>query len=447
METLSKPDVQPEVQSTARTESDHLIQTLIKKENLNVVSTVPDKQISSDQLFMVDCRVSTPQQVQDWYVAKPKGTPYLLLSPEEEHLAKMASVSIISPTEAEYAVLYETTTDDKVCVTVLGYVPVSENVITNTKFEPAADSFTTKFFMKAVCRSLEGPATLNVSATPNDPPEGLICQCPAAQIIKPAYTVTFATSREPFEGGMANNRSPTNFVAYYTPYLFLQQLNDGQDNSQILIIQTTWDIEAGDLYANSDHDRGNAQCNMIGTLQPDTKSSFCASEPPNDFSPKTSDHGSFEASIDERIYYYDSHSQQTLSYEFTASQAYDIVDWAVSSNSTDTALGPNFYATQPTNCKNTPSAPDGFDFGSDVHSLPPASCSNGELTFYTYSSWQTQGDLVPGPLTINSKWIAKVYRWYSEKHAFYKQECIYPADYHINQSFSVDFTTIQPPSV
>jgi len=448
-ETVKNSIIPPVV----RSESDHLIQTLLDKENLNVFTSASNTQISSGQLFMVDCKASTPQQVQDWYVSKPEGTPFLLLSPEEEHLAKMASVCVVNPTEEQYAVLYEITKEGGTCVTALGYSPVREGHETDTKIKPAADCKSTEYFMGAVRRSLEGPINLDEDSSvvtgPQDPPEEMICLSPYSQLRMAVSPITFLTDREPFDSGLATNKSATSFVAYYTPYLFLQQIDNGTKNSQILIVATEWNILAGELYANDEHDRGNAQCNMTGTLQPDpSNSSFFASAEPNDFSPKSSTgNGSFKASINERIHYYDTTSGQNLSYNFIASATYDIVDWAVSSNCTGTALGPNFYATQPTNCENTPAYGAGFyKDNSKIHDLSPASCSGGTLNFGTFSSWQTEaGDLVPGPLTIYSNWNAMVYRWYVDKGTWGNKPYTYSEYCPIGQSFTVDFSLIQPP--
>lgn len=448
LETIENQNIPP----TNPSESDHLIQSLVEKEDLNVVSPAPEMQISSGQLLMVDCRVSTPEQVMDWHTAKPKGTPFLLLSPEEEHLAPMASVCIINPTEAQYAVLYEITTDGGTCVTALAYSPVREGEETVAKIEPAADCEATEKFIEAVRRSLESPIKLDedspVVIGPQDPPEGMICLSPYNQFKSIHPPITFKTSRQPVEDGLANNKSATSFIAYYTPYVFLQQLDNGTDNSQFLIIKTEWDIIAGDLYANDNHDRGNAQCNMVGTLQPDPNSPFMASPPPNDFSPKSSTgNGSIDASIDETIYYYDSGTSQTLGYEFKASATYDIVDWAVSSNCNGTALGPNFYATQPTNCENYLSelSFDAFDNKGKIHDLPPDSCSGGELTFWTFSSWQTKNNaLVTGLLKIDSEWNAIAYRWYTDTDSHPKMEYYYSDNNHLSDGFTVDFSSIQP---
>jgi hypothetical protein len=405
-EVLGNPNPQLE----RNKDSEHLILTLVKKENLNVFSPASNRQVSPGQLFMADCRISTPQQVQDWYVLKPTGTPFLLLSPEEEHLAKMASVSIMTPKEAVYAMLYEPTTSGKVCITVLGYVPLSENVRTNAKVIPKADSFPTDYFMKAVRRIFEGPLTLD-TVTPTDPPEGLICECPGNPV-RQAVSYTPGTSREPFDDGFAFNKSATSLVVVYTPYLFLQQLEGTSDSSQIIIIETAWQIYGGDLYANDKYDRGNAQTNLVATLEPDTSSPFYALG----FSPETStDNGSFDANVDEKIYYYDAKSETNESYEFLASNPYQNTDWAVEAHRSDTAIGPNFYATQPGNCKAGPNI-DAWEHNSKVRELPPGCCSDGQLTFYTYSSWKTPTNkLVDGYLTIFTNWSAYYGRWYTDK--------------------------------
>jgi len=441
-EIVTNPIMPP----AAGSESDHLIQTLVEKNGLNVVSPAPEIQISPGQLFMVDCRSSTPEQVLDWYAAKPTGTPFLLLSPEKEHLTSIASTCVINPTEAQYAVLYEITTEGGTCVTSLGYMITGKDEGPGVDIEPSANSKSTNYFMEAVRRSFEGLIKLDITS-PAHPPKGMICSFPASQYTA-SQSILFQTDREPVESGTADNTSDTSFVSTYTPYLFLQQEEGGTENSQVLIIATEWNIISGGLYANDKHDRGNALCNMTGTLQPDPKnSSFVASTPPNDFSPK-SGNGSFNASINETINYYDSNTGQTLGYNFIASAPYDIEDWAVSSNCTGTELGPNFYATQPTNCETYPATGAGFyDDTLKIHDLSPASCSGGTLNFGTYSSWQTKtNDLVPGKLTINSAWTAMVYRWYVDKGPWNTKDYRYGTSYPLpNQSFTVDFTYIQPP--
>ena len=435
----------PNLPAAPRSEGDHLIQTLLEKEGLDVFSAESGKEIQHGQLFMVDCRSSTPEQVLDWHAAKRKDTPFLLLSPEKEHLASMASTCVINPTEAQYAVLYEITTEGGTCVTSLGYMITGKEEGPGANIEPSANSKSTNYFMEAVRRSFEGLIKLDITS-PAHPPKGMICSFPASQYTA-SQSILFQTDREPVESGTANNKSDTSFAATYTPYLFLQQEGSGTENSQVLIIATEWNILSGGLYANDNHDRGNALCNMTGTLQPDPdNSSFVASLPPNDFSPK-SGNGSFNASIDETINYYDSNTGQTLGYNFVASAPYDIEDWAVSSNCDGTELGPNFYATQPTNCENTPA--DGAGFHNDyskIYDLSPASCSGGPLNFGTFSSWQTKTNaLVPGKLTIYSNWKATAYRWYVDKGFWGNTPYTYSDIREIDQSFYVDFTYIQPP--
>lgn len=415
----------------------HHILTLVEEEKLNVFTPGDGTQASPGQIFMVDCRVSTPEQVQDWYMAKPEEVPYLLLSPEEEHLAKMASVSTMTPKDAVYAMLYEPTTSGKVCITVLSYVKLGEQVKTNAKVIPKADSFPTEYFMKAVCRTYEGPITLD-PVPPADPPEGLICECPGNPVREP-YSYTFYTSREPFEDGNANNHSPTNFVLVYTPYLFLQQLDGTNDSSQIIIIETSWQIYAGDLYANDKYDRGNALTNMYGNLFPDQNSPFYLLG----FSPQTStDNGSFDASVDQTIYYYDPKSETNESYQFIASNTYRNIDWAVSVQRNGSMVVPNFYVTQPSNCETGPSV-DAFEHNGKIRDLPPGCCDDGQLTFYTYSSWQTPtNDLVDGTLVVGGDWTAKYCRWYTDSgfwgwHGYY-----YPNSYPRSWSYNLNLAPI-----
>jgi len=440
LETIENPNTPPINPS----EGNHLIQTLVEKEELDVASPAPEMQIQPGQLFMVDCQSSTPEQVLDWYAAKPKDTPFLLLSPEKEHLASMASTCVINPTEAQYAVLYEATKDGGTCVTSLGYMITGKDEGPGVDIEPSANSKSTNYFMEAVRRSFEGLIKLDITS-PAQPPKGLICTFPASQYTA-SQSILFQTDREPVESGTADNKCETSFATTYTPYLFLQQEQNGTENSQVLIIATEWNIISGCLYANDIHDRGNALCNMTGTLQPDPKnSSFSATLPPNDFSPK-SGKGSFKASIDETIYYYDSNTGQTLGYKFVASAPYDIEDWAVSSNCAGTELGPNFYATQPANCENGDDGTAFYDNHSKIHELSPASSSGGTLNFGTFSSWQTNTkDLVPGKLIIYSNWDATAYRWYVDKGFFGNTDYPYATIYPIDQSFYVDFTSIQPP--
>ena len=421
---------------------DHLIQTLIKKENLNVVSADTGMEVRPNQLLIADCRIATPQQIQDWYVAKPADTPFLVLSPEKEHLAEMAKVCKLTVTEKQYAVLYQPAMDDRICVTALSYMLSGKDKKPDAVIEPTANSKSTDYFMEAVRRSLEGLIKLDITY-PADPPKGMIWTTPG-QIIS-STSELFETYRE--DDGTAVNKSDTSFVSTYTPYLFLQQQSNGTVNNQVLIIATEWNIISGELYADDKHDRGNALCNMTGTLQPEADPSlFFASDPPNDFSPKSGS-GSFDASIKEPIYYYDYDSGETLSYTFLASATYDIKDWSVASNCSGTALGPNFYATQPTSCKSYPSGSQGFyDNHSKIHDLTPASSSNGILNFGTFCSWQTKPNvLASGLVTINANWTATVYRWYVDHGFWGNKDYLYSSQYRpLNQPFSVDFTGIQP---
>lgn len=423
-------------------ESDHLILTLIEKENLNAFTPASNIQISPGQLFIVDCRVSTPEQVQNWYVRKPEGTPFLLLSPEKGHLAAMGSVCIVSPVEAQYAVLYDVTTEGGICITTLGYTPLSEKDNSVLRVEPTANSLSAGYFMDATRRSVEGLSQLDITY-PNNPPNDLVCEFPAA-IIRSTYDITFSTS--PSNGNDpdddVDNYTSTSFVITKTPYLFLQQLANGTQNSQILIVETECNIISGKLYSDDSSDRGNAQCGIYGRLQPDPdNSSFYASNSPNDYSP-ISGSSSFDASMDQRIYYYD--GKDTLGYDFSASATYDIEEWEVTSWCSGTALGPHFYATKPMNCGVPGGVPASyaFDKKGNIYPLTPASTSGGELNFVTFCSWQTESnELVAGSLTITSQWQPVAYRWYEDD----QDEEMRVHTYVIDDDFSVDFTYVQPP--
>lgn len=427
------------------TDSEHLILTLVEKESLDVFMPAPGAEISPGQLFIVDCRNSTPQQVQNWYVGKPESIPFLLLSPEKEHVLAMADVCILSLTQAYHAVLYEHTTDDKVSITCLPYAPPRKGEEPTARIEPTADCGSTKIFMEAACRSLKGPIKLDVTY-PSDPPQNLICSAPAGIITTP-YSVVYDMPPY-FEGGETkDNKSATTLTLIQTPYAYLQQLGGGSENNQFLIVSTQWIITAGKLYSDTSTDRGNAQCNMRGTMQPSPYTSFYASAPPNDFSPKSSDDGSFDASMNQIIYYYD--GKQQLSYKFFAETTYDIEDWAVSSICKGTALGANFYATKPTDCENYPKQGSAFDSHHNVYPLSPASSSGGVLNFTTYSSWQTETNkLVKNTLNVFASYTANIYDFYYDDddpdHGI--DEFTNSNAYIFSPGFTVDFSGIQPPN-
>jgi|GEM_PF-6534804 len=428
--------------AAASGDSTHLIQALLEQEQLEVVSPAPELQISPGQLLMVDCRVSRPEQVQGWYVSKPKSTPFLLLSPEKEHLSAMASVCKLTATERQYAVLYEPAEGDRISVTALGYMITAKDDKPGDDIEPSAESKSTAYFMEAVRRSYEGAIQISI-IYPEDPPPQLICAFPVGQL-RFANSILFSTNWGDLRGGYVHNATDTNFVSTYIPYLFLQQEENGTENSQIMIIATGWDIVAGDLYADFLQERGNALCNMAGTLEPDPyTSSFLPSPAPNNISP-ASGSGSFDANISEAINFYDNGWQM---YIFSAGASYEIEDWAVSSICNGTALGAAFYATQPTNCYSYPSGNAGFyDNDSKIYDLSPASRSGGTLNFATVSSWQTKtNELVSDFLTVYSTWDAVVYRWFVDQEVRGDKGYIFSSEYGLKHSFSIDFSTIQPP--
>ncbi len=422
----------------------HLIQTLLEKEGLDVFSPEPGTQVSPGELFVVDCRDSIPKQIPEWYEGKPDDTPFLLLSPEKEHVLAMADVCKLSLTEACYAVLYETMMDDKVCMTCLPYAPSRKGEEPTARIKPTADCGSTESFIEAARRSLEGPIKLDVTY-PSDPPKGLICSAPAG-IITTHYSIVYDMPPY-FEGGETkDNKTETKLTLIQTPYAYLQQLGGGSENNQFLIVSTQWVITAGKLYSDTSTDRGNAQCNMQGTTQPSPYTSFYASAPPDDFSPISSDDGSFDASMNQIIYYYDGNQQ--LSYKFFAETTYDIEDWAVSSICKGTALGANFYATKPTDCENYPKQGSAFDSHHNVYPLSPASDTGGVLNFTTYSSWQTETNkLVKKTLNVFASYTANIYDFYYDDsdpdHGI--DEFTNSNAYIFSPGFTVDFSGVQPP--